>query len=100
MCHIIHMLQSQQLILHEQQQTLKKKKKIVQCSNESCHHAFILNMHSKEKPFCILSLTDFFFFWTTVPVIIKRKEAQLYFSIIRCFEQFHNVIIFMWNDLC
>lgn len=25
MCHIIHMLQSQQLILHEQQQTLKKK---------------------------------------------------------------------------
>lgn len=26
MCHIIHMLQSQQLILHEQQQTLKKNK--------------------------------------------------------------------------
>lgn len=74
MCHIIHMLQSQQLILHEQQQTLKKK--IVQCSNESCHHAFILNMHSKEKQFCILSLTGWlvgFFFWITVPVSIKRK---------------------------
>lgn len=80
MCHIIHMLQSQQLILHEQQQTLKKKK-IVQCSNESCHHAFLLNMHSKEKQFYILSLTGLvlFFFWTRVSVTIKRKEARLYF---------------------
>lgn len=84
MCHIIHMLQSQQLILHEQQQT---EKKIVQCSNESCHHAFILNMHSKEKQFCILSLTGWWvafvgFFWgwgagIKLPVSMKRKAAHL-----------------------
>lgn len=85
MCHIIHMLQSQQLILHEQQQTLKKK--IVQCSNESCHHAFLLNMHSKEKQFYILSLTGLvlFFFWTTVPVSIKSKAARLYFFYYKVF---------------
>lgn len=91
------MLQSQQLILHEQQQTLKKKNcPVLKRKLSSCLHF----KYAFKGKAVLYTFPDRFFFWTTVPVIIKRKEAQLYFSIIRCFEQFHNVIIFMWNDLC
>jgi len=58
MCHIIHMLQSQQLILHEQQQTLKKKNcPVLKRKLSSCLH---FKYAFKGNQFCILSLTDLF----------------------------------------